>query len=241
MAVLGGTLMPSRTQAMALPSTDCLNAFSLGTYSQALMDCALAAQSGNPEAMAYMGGMYYKGLGIKQDFNEAYKWYQQAAALGYDEAEFSMGKMLEKGEGTERDYEQALGWYQKAAAQGNVPAIYNVGYLYGKGFLKSGADYKQAATWWNKAADLNHAPAMYALSTLYRAGVGVEKKDMVKAYMWITLAGKYGVPEAEAARVKMAAELSGEEVAQAGKMMDEWERRKKDDSAPARPLSVPAH
>lgn len=209
--------------AIAGRPTACINAYSMGTFSEALIECALAAQQGNPEAMTFMGGMYYKGQGVEQSYAEAYKWYQQAADKGWADADFSLAKMYEKGLGVEQDYEKAFEHLKKAAAKDHLYAIYNIGYFYGKGYVGDKADYTQASEWFTKAANRRHAHAMYGLSTLYSYGLGVGR-DEVKALMWAKLASKYGIPQADDMASKLINMLSGEQIATATKLAEEWER-----------------
>jgi hypothetical protein len=74
-------------------------------------------------ALFRIGYMYERGNGVAQDYEEAMKYYQLAAAQGNDVAIFRIGYLYEKGFGVPRDYASALEWYKKAAGLGNAPAM----------------------------------------------------------------------------------------------------------------------
>ena len=51
-------------------------------YQEASVDCKKAAEQGNVVAQFNLGSMHEKGYGVKQDYFEAFKWYQKAAKQG---------------------------------------------------------------------------------------------------------------------------------------------------------------
>ena len=61
------------------------------------------AEQGNAIAQANLGGMYRKGRGVEQDYEEAVKWYRQAAEQGHAIAQTNLGWMYRKGRGVEQD------------------------------------------------------------------------------------------------------------------------------------------
>src|SRR5437660_9077719 len=65
------------------------------------------AQSGDVKAEYPLGWSYMNGTGISQDYEEAAKWYRQAAAQGSADADFGLGYLYEQGKGVARDYRQA--------------------------------------------------------------------------------------------------------------------------------------
>ena len=115
--------------------------------------------------------MYYRGEGVKQDYDEAAKWYAKAAAQGLAAAQFDLGAMYEDGTGVPQDYKEALKWYSKAADQGNTGALFNLGLIY---YLGEGVpqDYTEAAKWYTKAAEQGDTDAQYNLGLMYEKGRG---------------------------------------------------------------------
>ena len=111
-----------------------------------------AAAQGDDDAQTSIGDLYYNGNGVKQDYEEAMKWYRKAAAQGNAIAQNNIGKLYHWGRGVKQDYEEAMKWYQKAAAQGNAFAQNSIGNLYynGNGVKQ---DYEEAMRWYQKAME----------------------------------------------------------------------------------------
>ena len=66
--------------------------------------------------------MYEDGKGVKQDYGQAFLWYQRAAEQGDAEAQICLGRLYEKGYGVKKNINEAIKWYSKAEAQGNERA-----------------------------------------------------------------------------------------------------------------------
>ncbi len=74
------------------------------------------ARRGNTTAQTNLGGMYYYGQGVAQDYGEALQWYRLAAAQGLAKAQAALGDMYGFGQGVAQDYIQAYTWWSLAAA-----------------------------------------------------------------------------------------------------------------------------
>ena len=61
------------------------------------------AEAGDAKAQNALGGMYYMGLGVPQDYAEARRWYGLAAAQGLAEAQLCLGLMCKEGQGGPRE------------------------------------------------------------------------------------------------------------------------------------------
>lgn len=57
-------------------------AYERGAYDTALQELTQLAEAGDVDAQFVLGRMYARGAGVIQDFVEAYKWYNLAAAGG---------------------------------------------------------------------------------------------------------------------------------------------------------------
>src|ERR1700728_341374 len=68
--------------AWAGPMEDGAAADSRGNYIAAVRFYRVAAEHGDAKAQNSLGGMYYNGRGVTQDYEEAAKWYRLAAAQG---------------------------------------------------------------------------------------------------------------------------------------------------------------
>ena len=62
--------------------------------------------------------MYLNGLGVPQDYNEALRLFQLAAAQEDANAQNNLGLMYLNGHGVPKDYNEALKLFRLAAAHG---------------------------------------------------------------------------------------------------------------------------
>lgn len=83
------------------------------------------AKKGNILCQSILGNLYYNGIGVKQDYNEAIEWYRSAAINGDSSSQFRLGLMYNSGIGVERDPIEAMRWFKKSALQG-----YSIANLY---------------------------------------------------------------------------------------------------------------
>jgi hypothetical protein len=58
--------------------------FGSSKYSEKAKEYRLAAEQGNARAQYNLGSMYFKGQGVPQDYVEAHKWFNLAAARSPD-------------------------------------------------------------------------------------------------------------------------------------------------------------
>ena len=123
----------------------------------------------------YLGFMYLRGLGVKQDHEEAAKWFRKAAEQGNAEAQNALGDACSSGQGIGQDYEEAAEWYRKAAEQGIADAQKSLGDLYndGKGVEQ---DQSEATKWYMKAAKQGNAEARDRLQEIFG---DLPKKNLV--------------------------------------------------------------
>ena len=75
------------------------------------------AEQGDVRAQTSLGGMYYNGQGVQQDYAEATKWLRKAAERGYAPAQAYLGIMYWNGQGVPRDAVLAYMWLNLAARQ----------------------------------------------------------------------------------------------------------------------------
>ncbi len=105
--------------------------------------------------------MYDRGEeGVAQDYAEAVRWYQLAAAQGHAVAQFNLGVMFERGVGVAQDNAEAFKWFKLAAENRNADAQYKLGemFRYGKGVNKNNKEAKNGM-------NLQRHRGMNALST----------------------------------------------------------------------------
>lgn len=165
------------------------------------------ANSGNEEAMYYLGVNYNK----IDDFEKALAWYKKAAELGDNKSLYTLGVDYSK-----FDEEKALDYWKRAAQAGNVEALYKIGLYYfdkkeyasalpwlskstkysDKGLFEIAYIYHKYLKDYDKAEELylylaqrNNFEAMVNLGVIY----GDIKKDYDKAIYWLEKAGKKGI------------------------------------------------
>jgi TPR repeat protein len=66
--------------------------------------------------------LYAAGKGTKQNYNQAFKWYQKAAKHGLASAQYNLGLFYLRGLGTDKNPALAIEWFRKSAAHGFEPA-----------------------------------------------------------------------------------------------------------------------
>ena len=66
---------------------DAINAYEKGDYKTAVHIFTKLAKQGSAEAQFHLGVCYENGLGVKQSYEEAVKWYRKAAEQGFAPAQ----------------------------------------------------------------------------------------------------------------------------------------------------------
>jgi len=77
------------------------------------------AEGGDARAQRLLALRYRRGRGVTQDWTEAARWMQEAAAQGLSLAQRDLAEFYQQGIGVARDEVQALELYRAAAAQGD--------------------------------------------------------------------------------------------------------------------------
>ena len=57
------------------------------------------AENGNEISQYNLGIFYQNGIGVKQDFKQAVKWFRKSADQGYTRSQVNLGLMYNKGVG----------------------------------------------------------------------------------------------------------------------------------------------
>jgi len=80
------------------------------------------ANTGDVEALATVGEIYERGLGVPPDYQKAAEYYRKAAEKGNTRAAVNLGNLYERGgPGLPRDREQAASWYHRAGLKEVTP------------------------------------------------------------------------------------------------------------------------
>ena len=76
-------------------------------------------KAGFSDSLADLADLYYNGIGTKQNYKKAYKYYQQAAQKGDAYAAYSQAFMQMYGQGVKKDPQQAFKQMQTLAQEGS--------------------------------------------------------------------------------------------------------------------------
>lgn len=156
-----------------------------------IFECLIsAAEAGNSEAQTVLAAMYFLGIGMPMDKQQALFWNRKAAAQGHAIAEYHLGAQYLYGEGVTRDEQQALQWISKAADHGLTEAKTSLGTMYirAKGVDR---DIGKALALYTSAAEAGDAYAQYNLGLMQMRGIGV-RKNFDAAYEWFSRASQQG-------------------------------------------------
>jgi TPR repeat protein len=94
-----------------------------------------AAETGDGNAMRFLGSVFYYGKFRAQDYPTARSYYEKAEAIGYLGAlgANNLGVIYAKGLGVKQDYKRAFQLFQKSAAGDESWGMYNLGSSYEQG------------------------------------------------------------------------------------------------------------
>jgi hypothetical protein len=129
-----------------------------------------------------------------------------------------------------RDYSSAFDMFLKEAENGNPAAQYNIGLCYA---TNSGVFQNDQATeqWYRKASEQGLGKAQYGLCCMLAADIMTgqsilsqedQKKTMVEAFMWLTIANEQGYSESSEAIPRVKAHMTLEQTTEASKLARKW-------------------
>ena len=87
-----------------------LKAFNDGNYKVALNDWKPLAEEGVSNAQYNIGLMYHNGLGVTQDYNEAFKWFLISSEQGNLNSIRLLSTMYALGNGIPKDFLKSYMW-----------------------------------------------------------------------------------------------------------------------------------
>lgn len=148
---------------------------------------AHACKAGNPLGCANLGGLYFDGLSVGHDANEAI----QLTRIGCDGGDafgcYKLGTAYEKGLGSKRNVAEAARLYEKTGQivrkeceNGKMQGCYRLGVLHAVGHQGVAQDFAEAGRLWEQACQRHYAPACGQLGILYTNGP-FEMRDAEKA------------------------------------------------------------
>lgn len=147
-------------------------------------------RQGNVRAINNIGLLWAKGYQGRQSYQEAMRWWREAAGRGYTVAMNNIGLLYANGHGVEQDMKQAFEWWHQSAFLGNAWAMNSVGDCYENGDGVE-QDFVMAMTWYQSAAKFGDRMAMFNIGGLYENGKGVER-DFAEALSWYRKSAQAG-------------------------------------------------
>lgn len=144
------------------------------------------AQQGDARAAYLLGQFFMTGSGVPRDYQQAAKWFGEAAKQNQLDAQFWLGFLYENGFGVARDYKTAFSNYSAAAMQGQAAAQNNLATMYqrGRGTKKN----LHAAERWYRAS----AVQSFTTAQCNLASFEYGRKDYRQAVFWFREAAKRG-------------------------------------------------
>lgn len=153
-----------------------------------------AAEQDDGPSQFMIGQFFQKGIGGKEDLEEAVDWFESAVGNNVVEAKFELASLIYQGKGgLEKDLERAFELYQEAAQANYLLAKFNVGVMYLEGI---GTEKNQTLglEWLEKAVLDRNVKAMFYLVDAYSKGKGV-KQNYELAYQYILLVEGLGLKD----------------------------------------------
>ncbi len=172
-----------------------MEAFRKGDYATTLREIRPLAEQGHGTPQGILGAMYMEGMGVSQDYNQAFKWFKLAAENGDKISQFGLGKLYYDGQGVSQDYSQAFQWIKLSTEKkdtvihdhdhlGKAKAFLGTMYLQGKGTPQS---HSEAMKWFKLAAQQGNVEAQVFLGGMHLLEE-VIPQNFTLALMWYNVA-----------------------------------------------------
>lgn len=126
------------------------------------------------ESIFKFGYIYEKGIGVMQDYEKAYQYYNLAAEKNCIKAMNKLGDWYKKGIFLSRNINLAIKWYEKSANKNDIDGVENLIQIYEKGIGNKRNDIK-AIYYVFKLIDLDVLKGKERLIYYCYKGIGIEK------------------------------------------------------------------
>ncbi len=180
------------------------------------------ANAGNSVAQFYLGDLMVRYAAGTHKL-EGIVWLDLSAKAGVPNAMNALGVIFSDGKVVPKDETKAQQFFMQAASLGFVEAYNNLGLRSAQGIGRP-ADPFDAIEWFKLAAEQGYAEAQQNLGIMI-VNSGQAAKDPKKAseaYMWLTLSGRQGDIEAQAARSRFMQTMKPAEIAEGDRMAAAW-------------------
>ncbi len=177
-------------------------------FDEAIVWLKKAAEAGYLKAQTDLGGLYFGGGVVKEDWDEAYRWFSMAAAQGNVAAHHFLAIILAKGTKTMKADAEAAFTHWKFAADDKIPDAMHV---VGHAWVRDANHVQEGISYLAHAAEAGVGDAACELGYLYASGSELIAQDESKALHWFSRAA--GLGDARALYVMGCCYQSGEGVA----------------------------
>lgn len=149
-----------------------------------------AADAGDAAAQWVVGSCFSLGVEVKQDRQEAVKWYRKAAKQGHVGGQYRLANCYASGTGVNENLAEAVKWYQKAADQGDPTALCALAGMYESGTgVEADEDkaadlYEQAVAAYRKTAEAGFAGSQFILGRIFTHGGYRVEADPAEGMKW---------------------------------------------------------
>lgn len=161
------------------------------------------ASAGDTEAQLKLGKLYFDGSSGRENFQEAFKWFQRATNQGSVEAKAYLGQCYLEGLGTPSNIQRASALILSSSDGGSAVGAKLLGALYERGAgVKQ--DYEQARSFYQLAITRGDPNAYNRLGNLLILGLGGDR-DPVNAFALFQKGAEFGDPWSQVSLAKMYA------------------------------------
>jgi TPR repeat protein len=165
-----------RDQIRFLPSLEEGSEFETGSKTEdAFKWVQKSAQQGNKIALYCLGIFYGRGMGVKKDYDQAYKNFEKSAALGFPKSYKGLSALS----AVKNDQKQAADWLWRGYDAGDLDCKVEVGNMFLWG-LQVQKDEKKGFRHIEEAYEMGNKAAIGRLGDCYLHGLGTSK-DLSKA------------------------------------------------------------
>ena len=130
---------------------------------------ALEFNPENPAALAALGHLHFRGLGMPRDEIVAFSLYEKAAELDHWGAQIHVGFSYLEGHGVERDVVVARQWLEEPAEAENPAAMNFLARSYRAEFADP-AEPELASQWYERAFAAGSADSLVSLAYMHQKG-----------------------------------------------------------------------
>lgn len=174
-------------------------------HTEAVRWALIAAEAGIDRGQNILGELYRDGVGVRQNFETALVWFEEAAKQDLALAYYNASRIYRDPDLGFTDMDKGLEYLKRAADKGNAAAMIDLALSYANG-TGVPQDYTLALEWYSKAAARNRRSAV-KLAKAYEEGV-FGAPDPARAYKWYYVAEESGEVSGIVGRLAMSEKIT---------------------------------